>query len=156
MLNTNKQVFLPQLYLLPFSGSPPSPISYRLPICICSSSKPSRFSPAPHLLSRCKVTPTQETHILGLHDIEWFVVNIWTGTAKKTVHLHLTLMAALNSFNNNFVASLSVEKHFAVNLQLVGWRNIYKKYITHDINSIVYYYIQVTVSFICKRNLNHT
>ena len=34
------------------------PLSYRLPIRSRSSPEPSRFSPAPHLLSRCKAPPT--------------------------------------------------------------------------------------------------
>ena len=66
----------------------------------------------------------QETPILGIHKIELFAANIWTGNAKNLVHLQLTLISAATSFNNTFVAGLATEKYFAVKLQLVGWKNI--------------------------------
>ena len=46
------------LFLLSFSGSFFSPLSYRLPIRSYSLSKPSHYSPAPHLLTWCKAPPT--------------------------------------------------------------------------------------------------
>ena len=72
---------------------------------------------------------------------------------KKIVQLHLTLMAVATIFDNNFVAGLAAEKYFAVNLQLVGCK-IYNNHILHGINFRIYHYIQVSVSFSCKRNLN--
>ena len=64
----------------------------------------------------------QATPILGLHDIELFAANIWTGTTKILVQLYLTLMAAATSFGNTFVAGLATEKYIPVKLQLVGWK----------------------------------
>ena len=64
------------------------------------------------------------TPILGLHDIEWFSGNIWTGTVKILVDIQLTLMAAATIFNNSFVAGLAAETYFAVKLQLLGCKNI--------------------------------
>ena len=38
------------------------------------------------------------------------------------VHLKLTLMDAVTSFDNNFVAGLAAETYFPVNFQLLGCR----------------------------------
>ena len=62
---------------------------------------------------------------MGLHDIVRFVANIWNGTAKQLVQLHLTFMIAVTMFDKNFVADLAEKNYFSVNLQSVGC----KKYI---------------------------
>ena len=61
----------------------------------------------------------QATHILGLHEIELFAANTWTGTAEKLVQIQLTFMAEETSFDNTFVASLATETYFAVKLHLL-------------------------------------
>ena len=43
-------------------------------------------------------------------------------------------MAAETISDNTFVAGLAAETYFAVKLQLVGYKDIYNKYRTHDIN----------------------
>ena len=57
-------------------------------------------------------------------------------------------------FDNTFVAGLDAEEYFIVNLQLVGCK-IYNKHITHDNKCRIYYFIQVTVIFRCKQDLNN-
>ena len=54
---------------------------------------------------------------MGIHNIELFASNIWTGIANKLVQMQQTLMSATSSFDNTFIAGLDVEKYFLVKLQ---------------------------------------
>ena len=81
----------------------------------------------------------QAKTIMGLHNIELFASNIWTGTAEILVQLQLTLMSSATGFDNTFVAGMVTEKYFSVKLQLVGFKCIYNKHIIHAINCGIYY-----------------
>ena len=48
-------------------------------------------------------------------------------------------MDAETRLDNIFVAGLAAETYFAVKLQLVGCKDIYNKYRTHDINCRKYF-----------------
>ena len=50
--------FCPAFFFSRFLDRYFTPLSYLLPLRICSSLKPFQFSPAPHLLSRCEFPPT--------------------------------------------------------------------------------------------------
>ena len=51
-----------------------------------------------------------------------FEANIFTGTANCFLKIQLTVMPAATCLDNNLVAGMAVEKDFAVQLQLVGFK----------------------------------
>ena len=73
----------------------------------------------------------QATHILSIHDNDWFAKKIWTKIENILVQLQLTLMATANNFDNNFVTGLATDKYFSFKFiaayqwhswYLRGWR----------------------------------